>query len=130
MIEGSCHCGGVHWRFDGTPGGATACNCTVCRRYGALWIYGHEGEDISVSGETRAYARGEAHLSFHFCPECGCVAFWRSNHCDTEGRRRIAVNVRLAEPEAVAGLPIDHFDGLLTFADLPRDGRCVADYWF
>ena len=36
----------------------------------------------------------------------------------------------LSEPEAVARLPIDHFDGLGTFEDLPRDGRCVADYWF
>jgi imidazolonepropionase-like amidohydrolase len=24
---------------------------------------------------------------------------------------------------------IDHFDGLNTFSDLPRDGKCVADYW-
>ena len=47
-----------------------------------------------------------------------------------EGRRRIAVNLRLAEPDAVAKIPIDHFDGLDTFEDLPRDGRCVADYWF
>jgi hypothetical protein len=30
----------------------------------------------------------------------------------------------------VAHMPIDHFDGLDTFDDLPRDGRCVADYWF
>jgi len=88
MIEGSCHCGVVRWHFDGMPESATTCNCTVCRRYGVLWIY------------------------------------------DFEGERRIAVNVRLAEPEAVAHLPIDHFDGLASFQDLPRDGRCVADYWF
>jgi hypothetical protein len=49
---------------------------------------------------------------------------------DDKGRRRIAVNLRLAEPEAVAPIPIDHFDGLNTFDDLPRDGRCVGDYWF
>jgi hypothetical protein len=30
----------------------------------------------------------------------------------------------------VAPIPIDHFDGLTAFQDLPRDGRCVADYWF
>jgi len=130
MIEGACHCGAVRWRFEGTPDGATACSCTVCRRYGVLWIYGHEGEEINVSGETRVYTRGERHLSFHFCPECGCVAWWRSNHPGKDGRRRIAVNIRLAEPDAVADLPIDHFDGLTTFTDLPRDGRCVADYWF
>jgi len=69
--------------------------------------------------------------SFHFCPTCGCVAYWRGTQTEADGRRRIAVNLRLAEqPEAVAAIPIDHFDGLNTFDDLPRDGRCVADYWF
>lgn len=42
----------------------------------------------------------------------------------------MAVNLRLAPPEAVADLPIDHFNGLRTFEDLPRDGRCVRDLWF
>ena len=49
---------------------------------------------------------------------------------DSDGRRRMAVNLRLTEPGPVAHLPIDHFDGLDTFDDLPRDGRCVADMWF
>jgi len=40
------------------------------------------------------------------------------------------VNLRLAEPETVAQIPIDHFDGLVSFDDVPRDGRCVKDYWF
>ena len=40
------------------------------------------------------------------------------------------MNVRLAEPEAVADIPIDHFDGFDTFEDLPRDGRKVSDYWY
>ena len=129
MIEGSCHCGGVHWRFDAQPDGATACNCTVCRRYGALWGYDYLDVGIHVSGPTQAYIRGKA-IEFHFCPRCGCVAYWLGLRLEEDGRRRIAVNLRLAEPEAVAGIPIDHFDGLDTFDDLPRDGRCVADYWF
>jgi hypothetical protein len=49
---------------------------------------------------------------------------------EEDGRRRLAVNLRLTEPGPVAHLPIDHFDGLDTFDDLPRDGRCVADMWF
>lgn len=129
MIQGSCHCGAVQWRFDGEPDGATACNCTVCRRYGVLWAYAYEGEGITVAGPTQAYTRGRA-ISFNFCPACGCVAFWRSLQQDDDGRRRIAVNLRLAEPDVVARIPIDHFDGLATFEDLPRDGRCVKDYWF
>ncbi len=103
MIEGACHCGAIRWQLD--------------------------GEGIRVTGATRSYIRGDA-VEFHFCGACGCVAFWRARQAEPGGRRRIAVNLRLAEPEAVASIPIDHFDGLITFEDLPRDGRCVADYWF
>lgn len=128
MIRGTCHCGAVQWELDGVPESATACNCTVCRRYGVLWIYDFEGERIHVSGPTRAYVRGKA-IEFHFCPTCACVTHWRGLQADKEGRRRTAVNIRLTEPEVVAHLPIDHFDGFDTFDDLPRDGRCVRDYW-
>lgn len=130
MLEGVCHCGKVRWRFDGVPDSATACNCTVCRRYGVLWAYDHDGEGIHVSGPTTAYVRGSATIGFHFCPDCGCVAYWRAVMPGKDGRRRIAVNLRLAEPEAVADIAIDHFEGLVSFDDLPRDGRCVRDYWF
>ncbi len=106
MLEGSCHCGAVRWTFAGTPPDATACNCTACRRYGALWSYDYEGERIHVSDQTKAYVRGKA-IGFHFCPECGCVAYWRSLGIGKDGRRRV-----------------DHFD------DLPRDGRCGRDLWF
>ena len=129
MIQGSCHCGAVHWQFKGVLESATACNCTVCRRYGVLWAYDYEGEGIHVTGHTQAYVRGK-HIEFHFCPTCGCVASWRAITPDKQGRRRIAVNLRLTEPGPVAGVPIDHFDGLDKFEDLPRDGRCVGDLWF
>ena len=129
MIEGSCHCGSVRWRFEAEVESATACNCTVCRRYGALWIYDHEAEGVHVTGPTQTYVRGKA-LEFHFCPKCACVVSWRGLKVNEDDQRRMAVNVRLAEPGDVAHLLIDHFDGLDSFDDLPRDGRCVKDYWF
>lgn len=129
MLEGSCHCGAAAWRFAGMPESVTACNCTVCRRYGVLWAYDYEDEGIVVEGPTTAYVRGEA-IAFHFCPSCGCVVCWRALRLDDDGRRRIAVNLRLTEPGPIASLPIDHFDGLGSFDDLPRDGRCVQDVWF
>jgi hypothetical protein len=129
MIEGACHCGAVRFTYLPVPEGATACNCTVCRRYGALWIYDYENAGIHVTGPTHHYTRGAA-LEFHFCPTCACIVAWRGRRADADGRRRMAVNVRLCEPESVAYIPIDHFDGLGKFEDLPRDGKCVADYWF
>ena len=133
ILTGTCHCGAIHWELEGDPGPATACNCTLCRRYGALWAYDYEGERIRIFGPSAAYARAgkaDPSLEIRFCPRCGCVLCWRGLRLGPDGRRRIAVNLRLAEPQAVAELPIDHFDGLDTFDDLPRDGRCVRDLWF
>ncbi len=133
MLEGSCHCGDAHWKLEGDPGPATACNCTLCRRYGALWAYDYEGERIHILGQSASYTRtgkDDPSLEIRFCPSCAGVICWRSLRLDADGRRRIAVNLRLAPPEAVAALPIDHFDGLDSFEDLPGDGRCVRDLWF
>ena len=132
MIEGTCHCGNAKWTLEGDPGSITACNCTLCRRYGTLWAYDYEGERITLAGKTTSYVRADAKnpsLEILFCPTCAGVVAWRSLHLDERGRRRMAVNLRLAPPELVADLPIDHFDGLDTFEDLPSDGRCVRDLW-
>jgi hypothetical protein len=126
--HGACHCGAARWMLAGDPGSVTACNCTLCRRYGALWAYDYEGERITTEGETRVYVRGRT-TEFHFCPNCGCIVWWRARELDEEGRRRLAVNLRMAEPEAIADLQIDHFDGLESFEDLPPSGKLVRDLW-
>lgn len=130
-MDGVCLCGSVRWRFAGVPASATVCNCTACRRYGVIWAYDWEGEGIVVTGPARAFRRPEGgSLEFVFCGTCGCVVCWRAREADPDGRRRIAVNLRLADPDAVADIPIDRFDGLHSFADLAPDGRRVRDYWF
>jgi hypothetical protein len=130
MIEGTCHCGKVRWTFDGVPARATACNCTICRRYGGLWAHGWEGEAIDVSGETRFYVWGDRELGFHACVGCGCIAYTRGLEPNPDGRRWMAVNLRMAEPDQVGAIPIRHFDGCETWEERPPDGRTVADMWF
>ena len=133
MLEGVCHCGAARWSLEGDLESVTACNCTVCQRYAGLWAYDFEGGRISVSGPTNTYTyagKKNPTLEYHFCPTCANIVFWRGLRIEEDGRRRMAVNVRLATAAAVADLPIDHFDGRDTFEDLPRDGRCVRDLWF
>lgn len=132
VLTGDCHCGACRWTLIGDPGPATACNCTLCRRYGALWAYDYEGGRIAVLGEPAAYRRGrdDPALEILFCPACAGVLAWRGLRLEADGRRRMAVNLRLASPDRVAHFPIDHFDGLDTFEDRPSDGRCVRDLWF
>jgi hypothetical protein len=129
-LRGTCHCGAVTWTLDTPPTRATACSCTACRRYGALWAYGTLGEDIHVDGETRGYIRDEeeVHLAFHSCPRCGAVVAWLPLH--EGGNQRCAVNLRMAEPDAVAHVAVRRFDGLDTWSSLPDEGRTVGDVWF
>ena len=131
--RGSCHCGAVHWEFRGLIPDATICNCTVCRRYGVLWAYGYDGDEIHVEdpdGVLNAYTRGSRSLSFNFCRRCGNLVSWRGLKPDKSGQTRIAVNLRLADPADVAEIRLRRFDGFDSFEDLPADGRNVADVWF
>lgn len=130
-MQGTCHCARVTWTLDTPPESVTACNCTICRRYGALWAYGYIGHDIHISGETACYCRSDGgSIDFHFCRNCGCVTHYVATRAGEDGRHWTAINLRLTEPKLIANLPIDHFDGLSSFDDLPRDGRCVANMWF
>jgi hypothetical protein len=131
MLKGSCHCGIITWTYDLPLESVTACNCTLCSRYGALWAYGWLDRGITVSGNSSKYQRNRKLSSFNFCGNCGCLTHYLLNSADEQGRRKIAVNMRMvSDPSQVLDLPIDHFEGREKFEDLPRDGRCVRDLWF
>ncbi len=130
-LNGSCHCGNVKWIWEKPLESVTACNCTLCRRYAALWMYGHLNEGISISGTASKYERNKKYNGFYFCNNCGCICYYLSNHLDSENRRRMAINVRMTEEvDLIQNLEIDHFEGLNKFEDEARDGRCVKDYWY
>lgn len=113
MITGTCHCGAVSYSFDHTPSKTTSCNCSVCRRLGTLWIYA-KMPLITITGDTVPYAWGEKSLAFHHCPVCGCTTHWRPLNPDGPDAY-MAVNLRLADPEVIASVPVRHFDGADTW---------------
>ena len=131
-LKGTCVCGAVGWTFDGDPGEVTACNCTSCRRRGTLMIYDFEGERVNVFGQLSAFKRSDLGeppgLEMLFCPTCACIVGWRGLDVK-DGRRRMAVNIRLCDPQLVSQLPIRSFDGLDTWTDRELDGRHVRDLW-
>ena len=53
-IVGTCHCEACRWTLSGDPGSITACNCTLCRRYGALWAYDYDGETYFAVAVTKS----------------------------------------------------------------------------
>ena len=111
MIEGSCHCGAVRFELARTPEWLTACNCSVCRRLGALWAYGDASEVslICKPDATSGYVWGDRTLAFHSCRTCGCTTHWQSLQPDRS--TRMGVNCRLTDPEVIASLRIRRFDG-------------------
>jgi hypothetical protein len=75
MIRAACHCTAIRFELAATPESVLDCNCTICRRYGALWAYPDAEEVTFVRGAdaTDAYVWGDGELAFHRCRVCGCV---------------------------------------------------------
>lgn len=74
MVRAACHCTAVRFKVK-MPEWVLDCNCTICRRYGALWTYPQPDEVELIQGTdaTDTYVWGDRELAFHRCKECGCV---------------------------------------------------------
>ena len=111
MIRGSCHCGAVSFELAEHRDFLTDCNCSICRRYGALWLHCNRSEVQLECPEdaTVRYEWGDHLLGFHHCRTCGCITHWSSSMDDQP--ESMAVNCRLAEPADIEGMRIRRFDG-------------------
>ena len=111
MITASCHCNAVRLELAELPATVTECNCSICRRYGALWAYYTRDQvRLSDSGSCLAgYSWGDRTIEFRHCRECGCLTHYES--VDKHARSRFAVNARMLPLEVLQSLPVRHFDG-------------------
>lgn len=118
MITASCHCGAVHIELVEPPLRVTDCNCSICRRLGALWAYytRDQATIIATPDATIGYAQGEKTLEIHHCRICGCTTHWTS--IDPTNPDRIAINARLLAPADLTGISIRKFDGAETWTYL------------
>ena len=78
MIRAACHCGAVRFEIAEPPEWVLDCNCTICRRYGALWSYYHPPDHAKLlvrpdPAATDVYLWGDRGLAFHHCRTCGCI---------------------------------------------------------
>jgi hypothetical protein len=79
MIRAACHCGAVRITLDPPPDWVLDCNCSICRRYGALWAYAWDRiakrslSVVLVQGEDalESYIWGDRELAFWRCKTCG-----------------------------------------------------------
>ena len=114
-IIGTCHCGDVRVKLPRRPRSLTACNCSICRRYGTLWAY-YDAASVVVEHASRAtvgYLWGEGRIRFVRCARCGCVAYWERARRSSSGR--MGVNARLFDPEELGDVRIRRLDGARTW---------------
>ena len=105
--DGSCHCGAIRLTIADDPIDAGECNCSICRRNGALWTYAAPGR-VSVSGQGVGYVQGDRTLTLFHCPTCGVTTHWTPAD---PGYDRMGVNLRLFDPALWRDLPRRLIDG-------------------
>ena len=110
-FRGSCHCGKLAYQVDEeVPGKAMACNCSMCRRKGALHHFTtpdkfrFEGsrDDILV------YTFNKHVIRHQFCRTCGCAPFAQG---EGPNGPMVEINLRCAEGVDLEALEISHYDG-------------------
>lgn len=111
MISAKCHCGAVELNVDKLPQEVTHCNCSICRRLGARWIYYKKTEvNIINRGQTiKAYQWGDRMIKFYHCTDCGCSTHYMTN--TSSGINRVGINSNMIDPDLIKGLKIRFFNG-------------------
>lgn len=115
MIEASCHCGNVKITLPNTTDTVISCNCSSCRRFGALWTY-FEPADVRVDCVQDAlgsYCWGDKTIEFHHCKSCGCVTHYTPTAAGNPDR--MAVNFRMVPLETMKAVNVRYFDGADTW---------------
>lgn len=115
MLTASCHCGAVQLQVSRTPRTLTSCNCSICRRYGALRAY-YTAVSVRVVCRARALSRYSwdgKFLNFVRCKTCGCIMYHERRQKRPDGR--IDVNARNFEPSVIARARVRRLDGASTW---------------
>ncbi len=115
LTAATCHCGAVRIAVRRLPRTVVSCNCSLCRRYGALWAYYRAGS-VRISaprGALERYAFKRRIRAYCRCSRCGCVTHYV--HLRARRQDTVAVNLRNFAPAALEGVRIRHLDGARTW---------------
>ena len=109
VYQGSCHCGRVTFELKAKLGVVMDCNCSICRRRGALW-HGASDSSLRITSDEkhlRLYQFGTMTAKHYFCGTCGIHPFVRPRLEPS----RWGVNVRCIPDVDLASLKVFRFDG-------------------
>ena len=115
LHHGSCHCGRVRFQVEAEIDHVRACDCSICRRRGAL-TFRVPKESLRLLTrwvELATYRWGSNTACDYFCPVCGILPFRRpSDPTPQELKEGVqpfdgwAINVRCLEGVDLDALPI------------------------
>ena len=109
IYHGSCHCGRIAFELKAKLGAVMDCNCSICRRCGALW-HGTSDANLRITGSEehlQLYQFGTMTAKHYFCRHCGVHPFVRPRLDPS----RWAVNVRCIDSVDLTSLEVRPFDG-------------------
>src|ERR1700761_1726920 len=109
VYQGSCHCGAVRFEVKTEVSPATRCNCSLCRRKGALMSPGFSADALKIvkgEGDLTLYQFNSRVAKHFFCKHCGIYPFhqtrrdpgvWRVNLGCLEGVDAYSIEASLAD---------------------------------
>ncbi|KAJ6615565.1 Mss4-like protein [Mycena sp. CBHHK59/15] len=110
VYEGSCHCGAVTYTLRQTDEPIsllTMCNCSICSRDAALWIYPTTSSLTFDGLDSLKEYTFATNKTFHgFCEICGVAIRERFEASPTT-----AINARTIHGLDLASSALEHFDG-------------------
>jgi hypothetical protein len=120
VLSATCHCGAVRIHVRRAPRAVTNCNCSICRRYGALWAY-YSASSVRIDAPKGVLQ------SYSWRRTCGCVTHYK--YRKNWGRRTVAINAANFEPDVLKGVPIRNLDGASTWTSTTtRNARRVGKW--
>ncbi|MDP3817027.1 GFA family protein [Pseudomonas sp.] len=107
--QGSCHCGQVTFELQAKLEYVGDCNCSLCRRRGALWHFASQQDLRIIKGESELtlYQFNSMTAKHYFCRHCGIHPFIRPRL----DPNKWAVNLRCIDEVDLSSLPVRRFDG-------------------
>lgn len=77
--QGSCHCGQIVFTVKTDTEFSTRCDCSMCRRRGAIILRCKQDNLKTLSGEEhlQMYQFGANKAEHYFCKQCGIHVFYR-----------------------------------------------------
>jgi hypothetical protein len=124
--QGSCHCGAVRFEADVILDHVRVCDCSICRRRGAL---NHRVEEadfrlLTALDEMALYQFNTRIAKDYFCRICGVSPFRRPRTAPDLW----TINVRCLEGVHLDTIPVKQVYGSKLSSEPPRQGAEIKDF--